>query len=70
MLEMLEALKEGSAMINIWLTCAAAIKIVLVELGWFHCIVQVDGQVIFNHCSQREAFGCHSLFCSATKIVD
>jgi hypothetical protein len=68
-LEVFEAPKEGSAMVNVWLTCAATVEVVLVELGWFHCIIQVDGQVILDHCPQREALGLHSLFCSAAKIV-
>jgi hypothetical protein len=64
-----EALIKGSTMVNVWLTCAATVKIVLVELGWFHCMIQVDGEIILDHCSQGKLFGCHRLFRSAAEIV-
>ena len=66
---MLEALIHGSAMVNVWLTRAAAIEVVLIELGWLHFIVQVYGEIILDHCPQRESFSPHGLSCSATEIV-
>ena len=66
---MLEALIHGSAMVNVWLACTAAIEIVLIEFDWLHFIVQVDGEIILNHCSQRETLSMVGLAAGATEIV-
>ena len=68
-LQMLEALIHGSAMVNIWLACTAAIEVVLIELGWLHFIVQVDGEIILDHCPQGESLSMIGLAAGATEIV-
>ena len=56
-------------MVNVWLACTAAIEVVLIELGWLHFIVQVDGEIILDYCPQRETLSMISLAAGATEVV-